>query len=180
MEESVKPGQKEIAVLGGGCFWCSEAVFKMIKGVSDVLPGYAGGVEVVHFKFDPAQISFHDLLTVFFSMHDPTSRDKQGNDIGPQYRSAIFYTNLKQGEEADKYIRQLNEDKIGPPIVTEVNPLEKFIPADPENLNYYFRHKESSYCQLVISPKLEKVRQEANNLLHSHLRDQAYVDWPIE
>lgn len=171
------------AVFGGGCFWCTEAVFKMLRGVSSVTPGYAGGntlnpsyykvasgntghAEVVKVEYDPSQVSYRDLLTVFFGSHDATQVNRQGNDIGTEYRSLILYTNEEQKREAADFIRELNESsKEGRPIATEVKPLERFFPAEPEHLDYFARNKENPYCEVVIAPKLEKVQKQFAKLL---------------
>ncbi len=176
---------KETAVFGGGCFWCTEAVFKMLRGVSSVGPGYAGGTtanptyehvssgntghaECIKIEFNPNEIKYRDLLTVFFGSHDPTTVNRQGNDIGTQYRSVIFYTTPEQKEIAEKFIAELNDSaKEGLKIVTEVMPLDTFWPAENYHADYYANHKEAPYCQLVINPKLEKVQKEFANLLKS-------------
>ncbi len=175
--------KSEIAVFGGGCFWCTEAVFKMLRGVISVEPGYAGGTtenptyeqvvtgntghaEVTRVEYDPLQIRFRDLMTVFFASHDPTSLNKQGADVGTQYRSAIFYTTTEQKDEAEKMITELNESNTdGKEIVTELSPLEKFWPAENYHHDYFANHKDQTYCQLVINPKLEKVQKEFADLL---------------
>ncbi|MBI4121265.1 MAG: peptide-methionine (S)-S-oxide reductase MsrA [Parcubacteria group bacterium] len=173
----------ETIVFGGGCFWCTEAVFKMLKGVTSVTPGYAGGkredpsyeevvwentghAEVVKVDFDPTVINFRDLLTVFFGSHDPTSVNRQGHDVGTQYRSIILYTTEKQKDEAKAFIKELNASHPGGKLIaTEVVPLEAFYPAEEYHKNYYETHKGNSYCELVINPKLEKVQKEFANLL---------------
>jgi peptide-methionine (S)-S-oxide reductase len=166
-------------VFGGGCFWCTEAVFKMLKGVSRVEPGYAGGTkedatyervstgrtghaEATLVEYDPAEVSFRDLLTVFFASHDPTTPNRQGNDVGPQYRSAIFYTTEAQKEEAEAYITGIEG------AVTELAPLVEFFPAENYHRDYYEAHKDAPYCQIIINPKLEKVQKEFANLLKEH------------
>jgi peptide-methionine (S)-S-oxide reductase len=177
---------KEIAIFGGGCFWCTEAVFKMLKGIVSINPGYTGGtilnptyeqvsrglsghVECIKIEFNPDEISYNDLLTVFFGSHDPTTPNQQGNDIGTQYRSAIFYTTLEQKDLAEKFIKELNDsNKEGKPIVTEVLPLEKFYVAESYHKDYYERNKEAAYCEIVINPKLEKVVKNYGNLLKTH------------
>ncbi len=176
--------KKEIAVFGGGCFWCTEAVFKMLKGVSKVLPGYAGGekpnptyeevsggktghAEVIYIEFDPSQVKYTDLLTVFFASHDPTTVDRQGNDYGPQYRSVILYSSEEQKKDAEKFIADLNaSNSEGKPIVTEIKALGEFYEAEDYHKNYYERNKNSNpYCEVVINPKLEKVQEKFAELL---------------
>ncbi len=163
-------------VLGGGCFWCIEATFLHCKGVKEVLSGYAGGklpdpsyemvcsgmtghVEVVKLKFDPTEISYEDILHIFFAVHDPTKIDRQGNDVGTQYRSVIFYNSPEQKERTEKVIAELNSEKIfSGPIVTQISALEKFYPAESDHQNYYQRNPEQAYCQVVIEPKIAKFR----------------------
>jgi peptide-methionine (S)-S-oxide reductase len=174
---------QESAILGGGCFWCTEAVFKMLKGVTRVGPGYAGGTtenptyhavssgktghaEVIRIEFDPTKIKYRDLLTVFFASHDPTTLNRQGADVGTQYRSVIFYTTDEQKKEAELFIKELNDSNtMGVPIVTEVEPLTKYYPAEAYHADYYARNSEQNYCQIVINPKLEKVQQKFADLL---------------
>ncbi|HUX80821.1 MAG TPA: peptide-methionine (S)-S-oxide reductase MsrA [Candidatus Paceibacterota bacterium] len=176
---------KDIAVFGGGCFWCTEAVFKMLTSVISVMPGYTGGtkphptyddvcggdtghVEVIRIEYDEKQISFRTLLTVFFATHDPTTLNRQGNDIGTQYRSAIFYTTPRQKEEAKAFIREIEEStKEGSSVVTEVHPLTQFYEAENYHRDYFARHPDQSYCNLIISPKIEKVQKEFAALLAS-------------
>ncbi len=173
----------EIAVFGGGCFWCTEAVFKMMKGVSSVVPGYAGGtvanptyeqvcsgntrhVEVVRVEYDPTQVKYSDLLTVFFGSHDPTTRNQQGADIGTQYRSVVFYTTPEQKEAAQKFIAEANtSNEHGAPIVTTVEPLTTFYEAENYHHDYYSNHQNAGYCIAVINPKLQKVQQKYADLL---------------
>ncbi len=175
--------KKEIAVFGGGCFWCTEAVFKMLKGIISAKPGYAGGTkanptyedvcggqtghaEVIEIQFDPSLISFRDLLTVFFASHDPTTVNRQGNDVGTQYRSIILTTNDTQKAEAEKFIAELNaSSKEGKQIVTEIKPLEKFYFAENYHQNYYERNKDNPYCEVIINPKLQKVQEKFAELL---------------
>ena len=175
--------KKEIAIFGGGCFWCTEAVFKMMKGVTSVLPGYTGGttknptyeevsrgntghVEVVQIEYDPNEVRYQDLMTVFFGSHDPTTPNQQGNDIGTQYRSVIFYTTPEQKAEAAALIADMNSSsKFGAPVVTTVEPLKVFYPAEDYHKDYYAQHQNAGYCQIVINPKLEKVQKEYGNLL---------------
>jgi peptide-methionine (S)-S-oxide reductase len=172
-----------VAVFGGGCFWCTEAVFSMLRGVLSVAPGYSGGqvadptyeqvssgttghAEVIRFEYDPTVISYDDLLNVFFATHDPTTMNRQGNDVGPQYRSVIFYATQEQEQAAKAFIAKLNaSSEMGAPIVTEVRPLEAFYPAEDYHRQYYAHHKDAAYCQLVINPKLEKVQEKFAGLL---------------
>ena len=168
-------GQKlETATLGGGCFWCTEAVYKELKGVTDVKPGYSGGhvknpsyrevctgntghAEVVQIIFDPSIISFSDILEVFFKTHDPTTLNRQGNDVGTQYRSVVFYHNENQKEVAEKVIQLFEKEKIyKKPIVTQVEPFIAFYEAEDYHHDYYERNKNQPYCQIVITPKLKK------------------------
>jgi peptide-methionine (S)-S-oxide reductase len=173
----------QVAVFGGGCFWCTEAVFLMLRGVLSVAPGYAGGTtkhptyeqvssgttghaEVIRFEYDSELITYRDLLDVFFATHDPTTVNRQGNDVGPQYRSVIFYTHEDQKTIAHEYIRELNaSDEQGAPVVTRVEPLTQFWPAEDYHQNYYANHKNQSYCQVVINPKLDKVKERFARLL---------------
>lgn len=169
----------ETIVFGGGCFWCTEAIFKMLKGVESVEPGYAGGTtadpdyqkigdhaEVVKIEFNPSEIEFSDLLTVFFATHDPTTPNQQGADIGSQYRSLILFTAPEQETDARKFIEELNDSsEFGEPIVTEIKPLDEFYLAETEHLDYYQRNQNSGYCQVVINPKLQKVKTKFAQLL---------------
>ncbi|PJE51139.1 MAG: peptide-methionine (S)-S-oxide reductase [Candidatus Yanofskybacteria bacterium CG10_big_fil_rev_8_21_14_0_10_36_16] len=172
--------KNQTVVFGGGCFWCTEAIFKSLKGVISVLPGYAGGTtdnptyedvctgitghaEVIKIEYNPETISFDDLLTVFFSTHDPTTPNRQGADVGTQYRSAIFYTTGEQKEESEKFIEKLNES--GPKIVTEITKLDKFFEAEDYHKDYYSKNTSDSYCQVVINPKLEKLKKRFSELL---------------
>lgn len=150
----------ETAVFGGGCFWCTEAIFKNLKGVETAVPGYAGETgqaEVIKIEFDPQVISFSDLLEVFLATHDPTSLNRQGNDIGTQYRSVVFYTTGQQKEAAERSIR--------PPMVTEIKPLGNFYEAEDYHHNYYEQHKNQPYCNLVISPKLKLLQEKYSRLV---------------
>jgi len=171
-------GKVEVATLGGGCFWCIEAVLSEVKGVAGVVPGYAGGdtaaptyeevctgttghAEVVQVTFNPEELSFRELLEIFFVVHDPTTLNQQGADVGTQYRSVIFYHNRKQREEAEKLIKEFNESKIwGRPIVTKVEPLKAFYRAEEYHRKFYARHPEAPYCRAVIAPKLAKLRKQ--------------------
>ena len=172
--------QSNIAVFGGGCFWCTDAVFRELKGVASVEVGFAGGrtnnpsynqvimdntghIEVVKVEYNPSEISYHDLLTVFFATHDPTSVDKQGADVGAQYRSVVFYTTTQQKQEVEQYIQKLKD--LGLNIVTQVQALDAFFPASQEHQDYYAKNAGAPYCQAVINPKLEKVQKEFGELL---------------
>lgn len=173
----------EIAVFGGGCFWCTEAIFTELRGVISVMPGYAGGTvknptyeavctgktghaEAIKIEFDPAQISFNDLLTVYFATHDPTTLNRQGNDVGTQYRSIVLYTNEKQKQDAEAFIKKLNDsDPKGKPVVTEIKPLTEFYPAEEYHRNYFKNNFTQPYCQLIIEPKVEKLQKEFAELL---------------
>jgi|SRR5581483_2059475 len=171
----------ETATLAGGCFWCTEAIFKSLKGVKSVTPGYSGGVkdnpryedvssgetghaESIQIKFDPKIISFKDLLYVFFKTHDPTTMNRQGADVGPQYRSAIFYHNEKQKKTSEDLIKELQKS-YNNKIVTEISPFNKFYAAEDYHKNYYEKHKNAPYCALVIDPKLKKLREIFGGML---------------
>ncbi|WP_319480409.1 peptide-methionine (S)-S-oxide reductase MsrA [uncultured Draconibacterium sp.] len=165
------------ATLGGGCFWCTEAIYLELKGVVDVKPGYSGGhvknptykqvcdgttghAEVVQITFDSEVVSFSEILEVFFMTHDPTTLNRQGNDVGPQYRSAIFYHNEEQKEVAERVIDLFEKEEVySRPIVTEVTEFEKFYIAEDYHINYYARNKTQGYCQFVVAPKLEKFKK---------------------
>lgn len=183
MSENNEDTKTETVVFGGGCFWCTEAVFKMIKGIISAEPGYAGGettnptyeevsmgdtghVEVVKIEYNPELLSFQNLLTIFFATHDPTTLNKQGNDVGTQYRSAVFYTTERQKEETEKFIAELNASNTeGKSVVTEIKRLGAFYLAEDYHKNYYENHKENPYCEIVINPKLEKVQKNFSELL---------------
>ena len=170
-------------VFGGGCFWCTEAVFSMLEGVTHVEPGYAGGetenptyeqvctgktghAEVIKIDYDPARIKLDDLFTVFFATHDPTTLNRQGADVGTQYRSAIFYSTPEQKESAEKFIAGLAASSTeGGPIVTEVSPLGKYYPAESYHKDYFANHPDQAYCQIVVNPKVEKVQAQFAELL---------------
>lgn len=172
-------------VLAGGCFWCTEAVFKMIKGVVAVNPGYTGGqvpnptydqicggktghAEAVKIDYDEKTLKIEDLLTIFFGSHDPTTLNKQGNDVGTQYRSAIFYTDNEQKDIATKFIQDINDSNTeGKSVVTEVSPLDTFYEAEDYHKDYFARHPGNPYCEVVINPKLEKVQAKYANLLNN-------------
>jgi peptide-methionine (S)-S-oxide reductase len=164
----------EIITFGSGCFWCTEAIFSQLKGVSSVVPGYSGGhvenptyeqvvtgrtghAEVCQIQFDPEQISFEDVLEVFFNTHDPTTLNRQGNDVGTQYRSVIFYHTDEQRETAERTKAELNTSGTWKnPIVTEIVPFKKFYKAEDYHQNYYRNNTNQGYCRLVIAPKLRK------------------------
>jgi peptide-methionine (S)-S-oxide reductase len=176
MTTSVPDGGKEVATLGGGCFWCTEAVFTELKGVERVDSGYAGGTtrnptyeqvcsgrtghaEVTQVTFDPKVLSYHDLLTIFFTVHDPTTLDRQGGDVGTQYRSVVFYHSDAQRATAEAVVRELTEEKLWrKPIVTEIVPFTAFYPAEEYHRDYYRRNPTGGYCQMVIAPKVGKFR----------------------
>ena len=169
--------QREVATLAGGCFWCLEAAFQDLKGVENVQSGYAGGrvanpsyedvctgttghAEVVQITFDPQVVSFEDLLHVFFTIHDPTSLNRQGADVGTQYRSAIFYHTPEQKATAERVIAELQAQKLwDEPVVTELKPLEAFYPAEEYHRDYFRRNPNQGYCRAVIAPKVAKVRK---------------------
>ena len=169
--------RSETATLGGGCFWCLEAVYDDLKGVTDVVSGYSGGnvphptyeqvcgkrtghAEVVQVTFDPDVITLRDVLKVFFAIHDPTTKDRQGNDVGPQYRSAIFYHGPEQKAAAEEVIAELTREGLWPrPIVTEVTPFEAFYPAEDYHQDYFARNPYQGYCQAIIAPKVAKFRK---------------------
>lgn len=154
----------ETIILGGGCFWCLEASYQMIRGVESVVPGYSQGVEVVQVSFNPAEVGLEQLLEVFWIIHDPTSRDRQGNDVGPQYRSIIVFNNEQQDAIIKKSLTAVAKlyDK---PIVTEVVNSDEFRIAEAYHHNYFNNHPEQAYCQVIINPKLAKLRQKFDALL---------------
>lgn len=176
----------EVAVFGGGCFWCTEAVFDELNGVISVMPGYAGGslknptyddvcdgrtghAEAIRIEFDPSAISYRDLLTVFFATHDPTTPNRQGNDVGTQYRSIVLYASAEQKKQAEGLIRELNDSSVfGKPVVTEVKPLGEFYEAEDYHRKYYANNSYQPYCQFIISPKLQKLHKQFAELLKSH------------
>ena len=176
----------QVAVFGGGCFWCTEAVFDELRGVHLVVSGYAGGAtknptyeqvcsgrtghaEVIRVEFDPSENSFRDLMTVFFATHDPTTLNRQGNDVGTQYRSAIFYADEQQKMEAAVFIKELDDAKtFRNPIVTTLEPLAEFYPAEDYHQKYYANNRYQPYCQMTIPPKLGKLHKQFSELLKSH------------
>jgi peptide-methionine (S)-S-oxide reductase len=175
--------KSEKAIFGGGCFWCTEAVYNELEGVIKVEPGYSGGndanptyedvcsgetghAEVVQIEYNPDIISFEQLLEVFFKTHNPTTLNRQGADIGTQYRSIILYTNEEQKQIATNYIKRLTDKKeYSAPIVTEIKPLEHFYLAEKYHQNYYLQNLFQPYCRMVIQPKVKKVKTEFQPLL---------------
>ena len=169
---------REVATLAGGCFWCLEAVYDELNGVTDVVSGYSGGrrpnptydqvcsgatghAEVIQVTFDPAIVSFRELLEVFFTIHDPTTLNRQGGDVGTQYRSAVFFHSPEQKETAEQVIDELNKAKIwDAPIVTEVTPFTQFYPAEDYHQEYFARNPGQGYCQFVVAPKVAKFRSK--------------------
>jgi peptide-methionine (S)-S-oxide reductase len=181
--EGTAVGGQETATFGGGCFWCLEAVFPELRGVTRVESGYAGGhvenpayqdvcagktghAEVVQVDYDPSQIGFRDLLDVFFTVHDPTTRNRQGADIGTQYRSAIYYHSPEQKSIAEQAMAELEADGVWKGIVTELAPLERFWPAEAYHRDYYRRHPDQAYCRAIIAPKVAKLRRHHFDKLH--------------
>jgi peptide-methionine (S)-S-oxide reductase len=180
------PGMAK-ATFGAGCFWCTEAVFRQLKGVESVVPGYSGGsvknptyrqicagttghAEAVQVTYDPAVISYEELLEVFWQAHDPTTRDRQGNDVGPQYRSVIFYHTDAQRDLAEEYRQKLDASgAFARPIVTEIVPFTEFYRAEAEHQNYFEQHSRQPYCRVVIGPKVDKVRK----VFHDKLKTAA-------
>lgn len=172
-----QPRKLEQATLGGGCFWCLEAIFENIEGVENVVSGYAGGhvanptyeqvctgttghAEVVQISFDPSRISYREILEIFFTMHDPTTLNRQGNDVGPQYRSVVFYHNPEQKKIAENIIREIEASGVwGRPLVTQVAPLDAFYPAEAEHQEFFRRNPYQPYCQFVIAPKVTELRR---------------------
>jgi len=167
----------EQITFGGGCFWCVESCFNMLKGVKSAISGYSGGhkdnptyqevctgetghAEVVQITYDPAVISYEQLMDVFFFLHDPTQLNRQGNDIGPQYRSVIFYHNEEQKEKAEKYKTALNQSHVfNSPVVTAIEPFKVFYSAENYHSDYYKNHPTQSYCYYIIKPKLDKLKK---------------------
>ncbi|OZI27570.1 peptide-methionine (S)-S-oxide reductase [Bordetella genomosp. 7] len=183
MREQTSPGSSQVAVLGGGCFWCVEAVLQDLRGVISVQPGYCGGhvdhptyeqvcgkqtghVEVARVEFDPAQLSYSDLLRVFFATHDPTTPGRQGNDVGPQYESAIFWQNDTQRDEARAVMAEIEAQHVyDAPLVTHLREPATFWPAEDYHRNYFAQHPEQGYCQFVIAPKVAKFRKQFHDRL---------------
>jgi methionine-S-sulfoxide reductase len=174
-----------LATFGSGCFWCTEGIFRQLRGVHSVVSGYSGGhvnnptykqvcggntghAEVIQITYDPQVVSFADLLEVFWRTHDPTTPNRQGNDIGSQYRSVIFCHDDEQRQVAEQYKQQLERSAVfGRPIVTQIVPFEKFYPAEDYHQNYFERNPEQAYCQVVIRPKIEKFQKEFQSKLQS-------------
>lgn len=174
---------RETIVLGGGCFWCIEAVYERIDGIKSAVSGYAGGktenptyeqvcsgltghAEVVKIEFDPSKINFTEVMDIFFKAHDPTSENRQGADVGTQYRSIILYTTDAQKEQIQEYISNLTARRVySKPIVTQVEPLTVFWPAEDYHQNYYEQHPYAGYCRVVIAPKLDKLGLPINSLI---------------
>lgn len=165
------------ATFAGGCFWCTEAIFNRLRGVASVMPGYSGGnvenptydqvcqgntghAEAIQINFDPKVVSYEKLLAVFFKLHDPTTLNQQGNDIGTQYRSAVFYHDQNQKEAAEKIIQKMNKDVYEGKIVTELSHFEKFYPAENYHQDYYAKNSSAPYCRIIIDPKITKLYKE--------------------
>jgi peptide-methionine (S)-S-oxide reductase len=173
-----KGDDMETAILGGGCFWCTEAIYDSVAGIEKAESGYAGGkipsptyedvstgdsghAEVVRITFDPKVITYPEILRIFFHLHDPTTLNQQGADRGTQYRSVIFYMNDKQKKEAEEAIKKITEEKLWPnPIVTEITPFKEFFMAEDYHQNYYKNNQDRPYCSLVIGPKIQKLKKE--------------------
>lgn len=176
----------QLATFGSGCFWCSEAIFERVKGVVSVVSGYSGGkkdnptyedvcsgktghAEVVQISFDPSIVSYDELLEIFWKTHDPTTLNRQGADIGTQYRSVIFYHDDEQMKKAENYKSELNKAKVWKdPIVTEISPFKKFYPAEKYHQDYYEQNPNQGYCSFVITPKIEKFEKVFKNKLKTH------------
>ncbi|MBB3179028.1 peptide-methionine (S)-S-oxide reductase MsrA [Variovorax sp. Sphag1AA] len=177
--------QTETIVLGGGCFWCTEAVFDRVRGVLDVESGYSNGqalnpsyeqvctgrtghAEVVKLVFDPDEISLHEILEIFFVVHDPTTLNRQGNDVGTQYRSGIYYTNDEQKKVAEEVIREITDSKTyRSPVVTEVQPLANYSAAEAYHQDYFLNNPNQGYCAFVVGPKVEKFQKTFAKYLKS-------------
>ena len=173
----------ELATLGGGCFWCTEAVFLEIEGVEKVVPGYSGGhvknptykqvttgttghAEVIQVTFDPEVLTYQEVLEIFFTMHDPTQLNRQGADVGTQYRSVVFYHSEVQKKSAEAFIAEMKETNIfNLPIVTQLEPFKEFYEAEDYHKNYYERNKNQGYSRFVIAPKLDKVEKKFKEML---------------
>lgn len=176
---------KQVLVLGGGCFWCTESVYKEVRGVTDVESGYSNGHvkqpsyeqvctgstghnEVVRLEYDTAEVSVRELLEIFFVVHDPTTLNRQGNDVGTQYRSGIYFTTPEQATEAQAIIAELTQaNAFGRPIVTEVQPLQNYWPAEDYHQHYFARNPQQGYCAFVVGPKVEKFRKTFRDRLRA-------------
>ena len=173
---------KETATLGGGCYWCLEAFYQRVKGVESVVSGYSGGhtenptseqvyggdtghAEVIQLTFDSGVITYREILEIFFVMHDPTTLNRQGNDVGEHYRSVILYHDDEQKQVAEEMVRKFAADLWKDPIVTQIVPFEKFWPADEYMQNYYNDNPSAGYCQFIINPKIQKLRQKFSSKL---------------
>ncbi|MEP7143750.1 MAG: peptide-methionine (S)-S-oxide reductase MsrA [Ferruginibacter sp.] len=186
MTDNVNYVKMDTATFGTGCFWCTEAIFQEVEGVSKVTSGYSGGkvenptykqvctgttghAECLNIVYDPSKITFDELLEIFWQVHDPTSLNRQGNDIGTQYRSAVFYHNATQKAKVEKYKAELNKSGAWDnPIVTTLEPFVKFFPAEDYHQNYYNDNKSEGYCQFVIRPKVEKFEKVFKSKLKKH------------
>lgn len=175
----------ETAIFASGCFWCTEAVFQRLNGVNEVKSGYTGGdiknpayreictgrtghAEAIEITFNPSEVSYNELLEVFFATHDPTTLNRQGNDVGTQYRSEIFYTTPVQKELAEQFIALLEQEKVfGAPIVTPVSEAKPFYVAEQEHQNFYNDHRSQPYCQFIIDPKIKKLNKHFSNKLNT-------------
>lgn len=187
LEEKVAGGELEVATLAGGCFWCVEAIYEDVKGVVQAVSGYSGGhvknptyrqvssgatghAEAVNIYFDPRIIGFEDILTIFWRIHDPTTLNRQGADVGTQYRSAIFYHNAKQKEIAEKSRAEIEKEGLYPdPVVTEITPYTDFYSAEDYHQEYYRLNPNQGYCRLVIDPKVQKFRRHFKDMLKKDL-----------
>jgi peptide-methionine (S)-S-oxide reductase len=185
MSQNQSSNKKEVATLGGGCFWCLEPIYADLQGVQDAVVGYSGGsvvdpsyeqvctgrtghAEVVQVTFDPEVISYQEILGVFFSIHDPSTPNRQGADVGPQYRSVIFYHDDQQRQTAEQVIQELGEEDIwGKPVVTQVSRFKEFYRAEEYHQEYYKKNPNQGYCRVVISPKVSKFRNKYKSRLKS-------------
>jgi peptide-methionine (S)-S-oxide reductase len=183
MTSTMSEKRTEIAILAGGCFWCTEAVIQKLRGVEKVVPGYTGGhtpdptyrdvctgltghAEAIEVHFNPDEISFEQLLQVFFALHDPTTLNRQDADVGPQYRSAVFYHDEAQKETVDRVIAEVNDSGMYPnPVVTEVAPASQFYAAEDYHRNFYEDNREYPYCTIIIDPKIQKLYKNFEPLL---------------
>ncbi len=180
----MKEAQLKTATFANGCFWCTEAVFQRLEGVNDIISGFTGGniknppyrevvqgrtghAEAIQLKYNPEEISYKELLMVFFTTHDPTTLNRQGNDVGPQYRSAIFFHDEEQHHTAHEVIEYLNEEVFDGKIVTEVTPASAFYSAEIEHQNFYNNHRAQPYCQIIIDPKIRKLKSYFSDKLKS-------------